>query len=70
MYPIGYDGPEGYKLSGYGMYGTGTLYPATYHWFRISKFKNQIPDLWATRVNNILENQKIIPHHSSCFYEL
>ena len=70
MYPIGYDGPEEYKLSGYGMYGTGTLYPATYHWFRISKFKNQIPDLWTTRVNNILENQKIIPNYSSNFYEL
>jgi hypothetical protein len=70
MYPIGYDGPEGYKLSGYGMYGTGTLFPATYHWFRISKFKDQIPDLWATRVNNILEDKKIIPNYSSCFYEL
>jgi hypothetical protein len=70
MYPIGYDGPEEYKLSGYGMYGTGTLYPATWHYFRISKFKDSIPDLWETRVNNILEDQKIIPHHSSCFYEL
>jgi hypothetical protein len=70
MYPIGYDGPEEYKLSGYGMYGTGTLYSATYHWFRISKFKNQIPDLWSKRVNNILENQKIIPHHLSFFYGL
>jgi len=70
MYPIGYDGPEEYKLSGYGMYGVGTLYPATWHHFRISKFLNKIPDLWTTRVNNILEDQKIIPHHSSCFYEL
>ena len=70
MYPVGYDGPEEYKLSGYGMYGTGTLYPATWHYFRISKFKDSIPDLWTTRVNNILDNQKIIPNHSSCFYEL
>jgi len=70
MYPIGYDGPEEYKLSGYGMYGTGTLYPATWHYFRISKFKDSIPDLWTTRVNNVLEDQKIIPHYSSCFYEL
>ena len=70
MYPIGYDGPEEYKLSGYGMYGTGTLYPATWHYFRISKFKDSIPDLWTTRVNNILEDQKTIPHHSSCFYGL
>jgi hypothetical protein len=70
MHPIGYDGPEKYKLSGYGMYGTGTLYPATWHYFRISKFKDSIPDLWTARVNSILEDQKIIPHHSSCFYEL
>jgi hypothetical protein len=70
MYPLGYDEPEEYKLSGYGIYGTGTLYPATWHYFRISKFKNSIPDLWTTRVNNILEDQKIIPHYSSCFYEL
>jgi len=70
MYPIGYDDKEEYKLSGYGMYGTGTLYPATWHYFRISKFKDLIPDLWTTRVNNILEDQKIIPHYSSRFYEL
>lgn len=70
MYPVGYDGPEEYKLSGYGIYGTGTLYPATWHYFRISKFKDSIPDLWTTRVNNILDNQKIIPNYSSCFYEL
>lgn len=70
MYPIGYDGQDEYKLSGYGMYGTGTLYPATWHYFRISKFEDSIPDLWTTRVNNILKDQKIIPHHSSRFYEL
>jgi hypothetical protein len=70
MYPIGYDGPEEYKFSSYGMFGTGTLYPATYHYFRISRFKNQIPDLWTTRVNNILENQKIISNYSTNFYEL
>lgn len=69
MYPIGYDEP-GVKLSGYGDYGTGTLYPATWHYFRISKFKEQVPDLWETRVNNILEDQKIIPNYSSCFYGL
>jgi hypothetical protein len=70
MYPVGYDGKEKYKLSGYGMYGTGTLYSATWHYFRISKFKDSIPDLWTTRVNNILEDKKIIPNYSSCFYEL
>lgn len=70
MFPIGYDGPEEYKIAGYGNLGTGTLYPATWHYFRISRFKDNIPDLWTTRVNNILQNQKIIPNHSSCFYEL
>jgi hypothetical protein len=78
MYPIGYDEKNekssntdgSWELGTYGQYGTGTLYPATWHYFRISKFKDSIPDLWTTRVNNILEDQKIIPHHSSCFYEL
>jgi hypothetical protein len=73
MYPIGYDENEKGKpwvLSPYGLYGTGTLYPATWHYFRISKFKDQIPDLWNQRVNNILNNQKIIPNYSSSYYEL
>lgn len=70
MYPIGYDGPEQFKLSGYGMYGTGTLYPATWHHFRISKFNDTIPELWTRRVNNILNDQKITPNYSSCFYGL
>lgn len=69
LYPIGYDGDIAGILSGYGILGKGTLYPATYHYFRISEV-NTKPDIWTTRVNNILENQKIIPNHSSCFYEL
>ena len=70
MYPIGYDGNNHRALGSYGNYGTGTLYPATYHYFRISDFTETIPDLWKSRVNNILNNQKIIPNHSSCYYEL
>ena len=70
MYPIGYDGPEIYKLSGYGRYGTGTLYPATWHYFRLSRFKEKLPSIWKTRVNNILEGREIIPNYSSCFYGL
>lgn len=70
MYPIGYDGNNHRSLSSYGNYGTGTLYPATYHYFRISEFQNELPDLWIQRVNNILDNQKIIPNYSSCFYGL
>lgn len=70
MFPIGYDGPENYKLSGYGMYGKGTLYPATWHYFRISDCVDSKPDLWRTRVNSVLKEEKIIPNYSSCFYEL
>lgn len=84
MYPIGYDeddlnhcfvnnkGIITHKkfLGSYGMYGTGTLYPATWHYFRISEFQNELPDLWTERVNSILNNQKIIPNYSSCFYGL
>lgn len=70
FYPIGYDGPEEYQLSGYGKYGRGTLYPGTYHFFALSECLNPIPNLWEERVNNILNNQKIISHHSSCFYGL
>jgi hypothetical protein len=70
MYPIGYDEDNHRSLGGYGMYGTGTLYPATWHYFRISELKKEIPELWTKRVNNILNNQKIIPHYSSCFYGL
>jgi hypothetical protein len=84
MYPIGYDedNPEHCftNLSGitthkrmigtYGFYGTGTLYPATYHYFRGSELTGKIPDIWMKRVSNILNDQKIIPNHSSCFYDL
>ena len=70
LYPIGYDGDNHRSLGTYGNYGTGTLYPGSYHYFRISDFKESIPDLWKTRVNNILNNQKIIPNYSSCFYGL
>jgi hypothetical protein len=76
MYPIGYDEKDPgsiincWELGTYGHYGTGTLYPATYHYFRISKFKEQIPDLWTTRVNNVLGDQKIISNYSCLPYEL
>ena len=70
MYPMGYDGDNHRSLGAYGQYGTGTLYPATWHYFRISEFKDKLPDLWTERVNSILNNQKIIPNHSSCFYGL
>ena len=70
LYPIGYDEPETYKLSGYGILGKGTLYPATWHYFRISDCVNETPKIWKERTNNILNEEKIIPINSSCFYEL
>jgi hypothetical protein len=76
MYPIGYDEKDPrsiincWELGTYGHYGHGTLYPATWHYFRISKFKEKIPDLWTTRVNNVLEDQKIISNYSCLPYEL
>ena len=70
FYPIGYDGPEEYELSGYGKYGRGTLYPATYHFFALTECLDNIPNLWTNRVENILNNQKIIPNYYSSFYGL
>jgi hypothetical protein len=74
MYPIGYDGDDvttggnEYQLGPYGKIGTGTLYPATWHYFRISRFKDGVPELWTQRVKTILSGQKIIPRFPSCFY--
>lgn len=68
MYPLGFDGDEEFNLSGYGKYGTGTIYPATYHYFRLSKFKNNLPELWKNRVEDILNNRTLIPKNKSCFY--
>lgn len=70
LYPIGYDGPEEYKLSGYGKYGKGTLYPGTYHYFALTECLNDIPELWNQRVDYILNGQKITPNHSSIYYGL
>lgn len=69
MYPLGWDEGDGYKLGGYGMYGTGTLYPATWHYFRISKFKDEIPNLWTKTVESIITNTPIVPFNNSIFYD-
>lgn len=70
MYPIGYDGDNHRMLGSYGNYGTGTLYPATWHYFRISEFRDNLPDLWSRRINNVFNQEQIIPNHLSCFYEV
>lgn len=68
MYPMGYDGDETYELGPYGKYGIGTLYPATWHYFRISNCIDDKPKLWETRVRDVLEGRQIIPANSSYFY--
>ena len=70
MYPYGWDEGEGYKLSGYGMYGTGTWYPGAWHYFRISKFKEEIPELWSNRVEDFLNDHSTSPNYLSSFYGL
>lgn len=74
FYPIGYDQEteKEWILSGYGKYGRGTLYPASWHYFRISDIKrnDKIPQLWSKRVNDILNNKKIIPNNYSPFFSL
>lgn len=71
MYPIGYDDSEQrWELGAYGYYGRGTLYPATWHYFRISDFLNLIPNLWSKRVSDILTSELIIPNYPTLPYEL
>jgi hypothetical protein len=68
MYPEGFDEGKGWQLGGYGKYGTGTLYPATWHYFRLSSLYGKIPDLWNQRVDEILSGQEIKPHYPSLPY--
>ena len=72
MYPVGFDGDEGppSRLGSYGYYGKGTLYPASWHYFRISDFigKENLPELWTKRVNDIMNDRQIIPRYTSRYY--
>lgn len=73
MYPVGYDGTgignsEAYELGPYGRYGIGTLYPATWHYIRISDCIGDKPKIWESRVRDVLEGRRIIPINPSCFY--
>lgn len=69
MYPIGYDKTPEYNLSGYGKYGIGTLYPTSWHHFSFSEYLDNL-QLWEERVNNILNEEKIISKYSSVYYGL
>jgi|GEM_PF-1733333 len=68
MFPIGFDEAGGWQLGSYGRYGKGTLYPATWHYFRISALKSEIPELWRRRVGNILNDETIFPLYPSLPY--
>lgn len=70
MYPIGCDGDPIYKLGGYGNYGYGTLYPASYHHFTLSTRFDETEHFWDQRVDDILNSRQIIPKHSSIYYGL
>ena len=50
--------------------GKGTLYPGSWHYFRISDFigKEQLPELWNRRVNDIISGKGIESNYSSKFY--
>ncbi len=62
FYPLGYDGPISWHMPGFGNFGIGTLYPASWHHFQISRYAKGAPtDLWSTRVYNILNDEQIIP---------
>ena len=64
LYPLGYDGPTVWHMQGFGNFGTGTLYPASWHHFQISQYNNNAStDLWSRRVHAILNDEEIIPNH-------
>jgi hypothetical protein len=66
LLPIGYDDSKlVYKLGPYGFYGRGTKYPGTWHFFRMSSFKNGTHPLWEARVSEILSGKKIRPVFNS-----
>ena len=50
--------------------GTGTTYPGTWHYFRISalKDKSSPPALWSRRVNDILRDQPMTPLMGSPYF--
>jgi hypothetical protein len=71
LYPLGFDDSDKcFDLGGYGLYGTGTTYPGTWHYFRISALKNNAspPSLWRHRVSDILSNKPITPLIGSPFF--
>lgn len=69
IYPIGFDSHR-CRLAHYGYIGKGTLYPGSWHYFRISDFigKEKLPELWNRRVNDIMSGNQIIPNYSSRYY--
>ena len=71
LYPLGFDDADKcYDLAGYGLYGTGTTYPGTWHYFRISalKDKSSPPALWSRRVNDILRDHPMTPLMGSPYF--
>lgn len=66
LLPIGHDDYRySWQLGSICSYGRGTTYPGTWHFFRISDLKNDTPEIWKKRVNEILQEEKITPRYSS-----
>jgi hypothetical protein len=66
LLPLGYDDiSSSWQLGPLCSYGKGTTYPGTWHFFRISDLKNNKPEIWERRVNEILHGKSIEPIYSS-----
>lgn len=70
MFPIGFDEGPPWQLGSYGFYGVGTLYPAAWHYTRISNFKNDVPDLFLERAQQILDGEDLVPRFKSNFFDI
>jgi hypothetical protein len=66
LLPVGHDDHKySWQLGSICSYGKGTTYPGTWHFFRISDLKNDQPEIWKKRVNEILQGEKITPKYNS-----
>lgn len=66
LLPLGHDDvTASWQLGPICSYGRGTTYPGTWHFFRISDLKNNKPETWKRRVDEILHGKEISPLFSS-----
>jgi hypothetical protein len=66
LLPLGHDDvTASWQLGPICSYGKGTVYPGTWHFFRISDLKVGKPEIWKRRVHEILHEKSIEPVYSS-----